>query len=57
MAELNLSIERGHLIETTVYDEHLKPIRAEVAPRTGQQMDGHRSDCRCSTCRPDVHVT
>lgn len=42
------SIEVGHLLRGggTV----------TLMPMAGYQLNGHREDCRCGTCRPDLHI-
>ena len=54
MSDLELSVEHGHLVETTVYDDALTPTGGRVEPLPGFQMNGHQTDCRCVTCRPDI---
>jgi len=29
---------------------------ASLTPLPGYRLNGHRFDCRCGTCRPDLHV-
>lgn len=42
-------IEVGHLLR----DGSTVTLMAMA----GYQLNGHRSDCRCGTCRPDLYVT
>lgn len=51
---LRLTAQQGHLIHTSDYDQDLNLIASSVAPAPGYQMNGHRADCRCEPCRPDI---
>jgi hypothetical protein len=51
---LRLSVEHGHLVHTTLYDESLNPTWGWVLPKPGFQLNGHPADCRCVPCRPDI---
>jgi hypothetical protein len=35
-------------------DETLELISVSIAAEPGWQLNGHRADCRCTTCRPDI---
>lgn len=52
--DLELSVEQGHLITTNTYDDALNLTGSHTLPKPGYQFNGHRSDCRCTTCRPDI---
>ena len=52
--QIELTVEHGHLVETTVYDAELNPVGGSVTAKQGWQLNGHRHDCRCETCRPDI---
>jgi len=56
MAEgLRLVTEQGHLVTTNTYDEEtLQLTSSSTMPAPGWQCNGHRVDCRCETCRPDI---
>ena len=32
-------------------------VSVTIAPPPGYQLNGHRIDCRCGTCRPDLYIT
>jgi hypothetical protein len=51
---IKLSAEHGHLVTTNVYDADLNLVMGIIAPSPGWQFNGHRTDCRCETCRPDI---
>lgn len=47
--------ERGHLLVKRSYDEQtLDLVSSSMEPKPGFQFNGHRHDCRCETCRPDI---
>lgn len=47
--------QRGHLIDKRGYDEDtLTLVSSSTEPAPGWQLNGHRGDCRCETCRPDI---
>lgn len=46
---------QSHLVTTRVYDDQtLRLVSVMTAPKPGWQCNGHREDCRCETCRPDI---
>lgn len=51
---LRLAVQHGHLIYTNEYDENLNPVASSVLAASGYRLNGHRTDCRCETCRPDI---
>lgn len=53
---VQINTEHGHLVEQVTYDENLRAIWRTWSPKPGYQLNGHRVDCRCSTCRPDLHL-
>lgn len=47
--------ERAHRVITRSYDdETLDLVTVTLMPEPGWQLNGHRMDCRCETCRPDI---
>lgn len=56
MAEpwLRVEVERGHLLDERGYDEGLNLVWSMTMARPGWQLNGHRADCRCGSCRPDL---
>ncbi len=55
---MEIVTEQGHLLITRTYDDDatLRPVSTMTSPKPGWQLNGHRADCRCPTCRPDVHL-
>jgi hypothetical protein len=52
---IELTVEQdGHLVYINSYDEQLNWIGSRWQAKPGYQMNGHRDDCRCETCRPDI---
>lgn len=54
MDDLELSVEHDHFVTTNRYDGDLNLVGSMTTARPGWQLNGHRSDCRCVTCRPDI---
>lgn len=44
----------GHLVAADIYDHDVNLIWRVVEPIPGYQLNGHRADCRCVPCRPDI---
>jgi len=49
-----IETQDGHLVTRRVYDETLQFVGSMTQPAPGFQLNGHRADCRCETCRPDI---
>jgi hypothetical protein len=46
---------RDHIMTTNTYDdETLQLVGTTVMAEPGWQLNGHRADCRCLACRPDI---
>ena len=46
---------KDHLVTTNIYDdETLRLTGTMVMAQEGWRLNGHRDDCRCETCRPDI---
>ena len=53
---MRIDFERDHYVESTFYDDETLeriPVRLTLA-KPGYQLNGHRTDCRCESCRPDI---